>query len=189
MYSTNIVDVYLRATEDDIIEGMNWYSYAHTLAHEWANGDVWKGAGVIAAYSPLTPWYRNMQLAQTSLFWNGARTDSLGNSVRAAQRIIEGEHPLDVLKGLKTRAFASAIATNGQTELVTIDSHAYSIAVGIPVPVKKAKIGVRLYRELSAAYCDVSDMTGYAPAIIQAITWISWRNRHYHKATRKGEDG
>lgn len=188
MYSTNIVDVYLRATDDDISEGVNWYTEANAFAREWANGDVWKGAGVIAAYSPLTPWYRNMQLARDSLTWGGARTDSLGNSVRAAQRIIEGEHPLDVLKGLKTRAFASAIATAGDTDLVTVDSHAFSIAIGKKTPVKKAKIGVRVYREISAAYVDVADMTGYSPAIIQAITWVAWRNLYFDKATRKETD-
>lgn len=187
MYTTNIVDVYLKATESDIAEGIAWYTEAHNLALEWANGDVWKGAGVIAAYSPLTPWYRNKQLAETSLFWGGARTDSLGNSVKAAQRIIEGEHPLDVFKGPKTRAFAAAIATNGQTDLVTIDSHAYSIAIGEKVSVKQAKIGARLYREISAAYLDVADMTGYTGPVIQAITWVAWRNLYFDKATRKGE--
>lgn len=189
MNTTNIISVYLNASEAEISEGMNWYPNANDMAYQWGNGDIWTAAGVMSAFSPLTPWYRTMELAKDSLSTGVARTDTLGNATKAAQRILDGEHPLEVLKGLKTRAFATAIATRGKTESVTIDSHALSIAMGYPIASKKAKIGVRRYRELSALYVDVADMIGVYPAVAQAIVWPAWRNMHFNKATRKGEDG
>lgn len=171
----NILKVYRRATDADIEAGMTWYNSAHNLAHVLGRGDVWKGAGLISAFSPLTPWWRNVELATDSAFTGKARTDTLGNSARAAQRILDGEHPLDVLKGDKTRAFAENIALNGVSDNVTIDVHAFSIAMGEPIPSSKLKMGKRVYRELQTAYRNAAKREGKAPTQMQAITWIAWR--------------
>jgi hypothetical protein len=178
VYQTNIVSVYLGAHPAEVYSGMHWYDDTHKLAAELSPGDVWRGAGVIAAYSPLTPWWRNKELAIDSLTTGIANPKSLGNSVRIAQRILDGEHPLDVIKGDKTRAFCAAIADPLTADIATVDSHAYSIAMGYHIPRKKAVFGKRVYREIAAAYSDVADMVGISTAQIQAITWVSWRNTH-----------
>lgn len=183
----NILKVYRQATPAQIESGTNWYGEAHNLALTHANGDAWKGAGVIAVYSPLTPWWRNVELATDSLSTGIARTDTLGNSARLAQRILDGEHTLDVIKGIKTRTFAENIALNGENDGVTIDVHAYSIAVGKPVPSSKLVMGVRVYREIAECYRRAAKREGLSPTQMQAITWVVWRDLHPKRAARKGE--
>jgi len=182
----NILKIYRSATPEQIEAGMTWYNSAHNLAHVIGRGDVWKGAGLISAFSPLTPWWRNVELAITSAHAGRARTDTLGNSSRAAQRILDGEHPLDVLKGNKTRAFAENIALNGVSNNVTIDVHAYSIAVGKAVPSSKMPtLGKRLYRDLQQAYINAAKREKVMPTQMQAITWVVWRDMHYNNAARQ----
>jgi hypothetical protein len=94
-----------------------------------------------------------------------------------AQRILDGEHTLDVLKGDKTRAFASAIADPAGSMIATIDRHAHDIAMGRVHSDKERKIGKRVFRTLSDAYVEVASMTDHSVAQVQAITWVSWRRR------------
>lgn len=174
-YCYNIMSVYRRATADEITHGMSWYDGAHALALELSPDDVWRAAGVIAAFSPLTPWERNVELAITSLVWGGARTETLGNSVSAAQRIIMGEHPFDVLRGDKTRAFCAAIADPFGSTIATIDRHAHDVAMGRVHIDSERKIGKRVFREMSAAYVECAEYLGVSVAQVQAITWVVWR--------------
>lgn len=185
IHTRNILKVYRSATPDQIRAGRDWYSSAHNLAWVMGRGDVWKGAGVISAYSPLTPWWRNQELAISSLFSGVARTDSLGNSVKAAQRILNGEYTLDVLKGDKTRAFACTIANNGMCDCVTVDSHAYSIAMGTHTFSKDVKMTRGIYKEIAISYRNAAKREGISPAQMQAITWVVWRDRNVNKAARK----
>ena len=183
-YVTNIIDTYLRLTDDEISQGIHWYDRARELAIEWANGDVWKGAGVIAAYSPLTPWWRNMELAESTLTTGAVRIDTLKMNAMKASRIMDGEDPLTVLNGPKLRAFASAIA-DPNTDLITIDSHAHSIAIGRHLFTQQSKLGVKSRREIVAAYAEAAELAGYHVSAFQAMTWVGWRNRHVNKAARK----
>lgn len=177
-FTRNILKVYRAASDEQIHAGMSWYGEAHDLALEIAHGDVWRGAGVIAAFSPLTPWWRNVELAVTSFRTGVARTDTLGNSSRAAQRIIDGEHPLDVLGGDKTRAFAENIALNGISDNVTVDVHAFSIAHGKAIPSSQIKMGKALYREIAECYSRAAKIADIMPTQMQAITWVKWRDMH-----------
>lgn len=171
----NILRTYSLGTLAEIRAGAEWYNDAHALALQIANGDAWKGAGVIAAYSPLTPWNRNVELARDTFRSGVARNDTLGTSYRAARRILSGEHALDVLKGDKTRAFASAIATNGISDIATIDRHAFDIAKGEIHTDTTRNIGKRIYREIAGAYTIAANETGFSVAQIQAITWVIHR--------------
>lgn len=171
----NIIGTYLRATDLEHSEGMSWYNDAHNLALELSPNDVWRGAGVLAAYSPLTPWPRNVELATESLKTGIAHPRSLGNSVRAAQRILDGEDTLVVLKGDKTRAFASAIADPAGSTIATIDRHAYDVAMGAVHTDDTRKIGKRVFRMLSDAYVEAACLAGIGVAQIQAVTWLTHR--------------
>lgn len=175
-HTRNILRVFRNATENDLNEGMNWYFLRHDLALDIGNGDEWKGAGVIAAYSPLTPWWRNVELAVDSCFSGIARTDTLGNSARAAQRILDGEWALDVLRGPKTSAFCENIATKGLFGSATIDVHAFSIAMGKPIPSSKLSMNNALYNELAQSYSNAAKREGVLTTQMQAVTWIAWRS-------------
>lgn len=177
-YTGNIMFILDLARPDEIAGGASWYDDAHALALELSPNDVWRGAGVISAYSPMTPWWRNVELATESLKTGIAHPKSLGNSVRAAQRILDGEHTLDVLKGDKTRAFASAIADPAGSTIATIDRHAHDIAMGEKHTDDTRKIGKILFRTLSNAYVECAMESGYGVAQIQAITWVTWRRLH-----------
>lgn len=184
-YVLNIIDCYLRATDDEIQQGIHWYDKARDMATFWADGDVWKGAGVIAAYSPMTPWWRNIELAESTLTTGAVRFDTLKMNAIKAARIMDGEDPLTVLNGPKLTAFASAIA-DPETDLITIDSHAHSIALGRHLFTQQSKLGVRTRNEIVEAYREAAYLAGYHVSAFQAMTWVSWRNRHVNKSARKG---
>ena len=171
----NIIATYLRATDAEHASGMSWYDEANRFAAS-LTGDVWQGAGIVAAFSPLTPWNRNMILARTLVENNGIMAGgTLTTSINAATRIYNGEHTLDVLKGDKVRAFASAIADPANSTIATIDRHAYDIAMGAYHTDDTRKIGKRVFRELSAAYVEAAELAGIGVAQMQAITWIAHR--------------
>lgn len=185
-YVLNIINAYLMATDAEYDEGVNWYPHKRDLALEWANGDLWRGAGVIAAYSPLTPWWRNMELARDSLITGIARTDTITQSWTKAQAILDGAPVLETLRGPKLTAFATAIV-DPATDLITVDSHAYSIAMGKHFFTRQVKMNMGTYRAIANAYIEAADYAGIDGTAMQAITWGSWRNRNFNKAARKGD--
>lgn len=176
-YTLNIINRYLSATDDEYVKGMSWYDDAHALALTLTPNDVWKGAGIIAAFSPLTPWNRNIELARTLVESNGTMTGgTLTNSIRAAVDIFNGAHTLEVLKGDKTRAFASAIADPANCTIATIDRHAHDIAIGShDFNDSTRKIGKRVFRDMSNAYCEAAEFAGIGAPQMQAITWLAHR--------------
>jgi hypothetical protein len=173
----NILRCYSQGTLAEIRAGAEWYNDANVLAEHIGKGDAWKGAGLLAAYSPLTPWWRNVQLARESARTGYARQDSLPAAVSSARQILKGAHPLDVLKGDKVRAFCSAIADPHGSEIATIDRHAHDIAMGRVFSDNERKIGKRVFRELSEAYGIAASEIGFSVAQTQAITWVIWRAR------------
>lgn len=170
----NIIAVFESATREQIVQGMSWYHEAHALALELSPDDVWRGAGVIAAFSPMQRWDINVRNARNA-FATGVASGHTKAMCSAAQRILDGEHPLDVLKGDKTRAFASAIADPDGSTIATIDRHAHDIAMGDVYTDDTRKIGRRLFRELSDAYRAAAEQVGIGVAQMQAVTWVVWR--------------
>lgn len=173
-YSENIAACLARATADEYTAGMVWYNDAHNLALELSPKNVWRGAGVIAALSPLKTWNLNVRLARNA-FDTGIVTGNIGIHNAIGQRILDGEHPLDIMRGDKTRNFATAIATNGKADIATIDRHAFDIAMNQVFTDKTRKIGKRIYRDMAAAYSVAADEAGISVNQIQAITWVTWR--------------
>lgn len=181
-FTRNILKVYRSATNVQIEAGATWYQSAHNLAFVIGRGDVWRGAGVIAAYSPLTPWWRNVELAITSCQTGVARTDTLSNSAKRAQRILDGEDTRDVIKSDKTRCFAENIALNGVSDNVTVDVHAFSIAHYRPIPSSQIVMGKGLYSTIADCYKRAAAIEKVSPTEMQAITWVVWRDRYPKKA-------
>lgn len=173
-YAANIAHVYKRATATEHYAGIVWYNNAHNLALELSPNDVWKGAGVIAALSPLKRWDTNVNLARNA-FSTGIVTGNMPLHNAIAQRILDGEHPLDVMRGDKTRNFTMAIATGGNSDIATIDRHAHDIAMARVFTDDTRKIGKRVYRDMAAGYRECADYFGESVNAIQAITWIVWR--------------
>lgn len=175
-FAENIVSVFESATDSEYAEGMAWYNNTHDTALRLSPDNVWRGAGVIAAFSPQQKWEQNLAFATRAL-QTGIATGHTKMMCEQAQRILDGEHPLDVLGGMKVRAFAAAIATNGESDIATIDRHAHDIAMGRVFTEKERKIGKRLFRTMSEHYRQAALEVGIATAQMQAVTWVVWRNR------------
>lgn len=179
-YAVNIKACFDRALFCERLKGEAWYREAHALALELSPGDVWRGAGVISALSPLKQWPVNVRLARLA-FSTGEASGQIGIHTRNAQRILDGEFALDVLNGPKTRSFAEAIATGGQGSIATIDRHAHDIAMARVFTDNERKIGKIVYRDMASAYSEVAEYVGLSVNAVQAITWVTWKREKGHK--------
>lgn len=128
----NIVNKYHTASPELLKGGSAWYEKAHEEAKKVGGGDVRKGAGIIAALSPLNDWDRNVAQAHELRKTGGVYGALIPQNVEKASRIHAGEDPHEVLGGHKVRSFFENIHDPSNKEPVTIDRHAYDIAVGNP---------------------------------------------------------
>jgi hypothetical protein len=128
----NIIGKYKQASPEFIKGGNEWYDKAHDVANTIGKGDVRKGAGVIAALSPLNNWERNVAEAHELTKTGNVAGALLPANVEKARRIHSGEDPEKVLGGNKVTSFFHNIHDPSNPLPVTIDRHAYDIAVGNP---------------------------------------------------------
>ena len=187
----NILAVFFTATDTEILYGSRWYADALSVCSTVAQATglpVSTVAGVTAALSPNNRWQRNQAdaAALCRAFSAGTLADAAAVKVgtfnsnkEKALRILAGEPPLDVLGGLKVRAFYSCILGD---DAVCVDGHAYAIWIGSYVPTTKTpKLSPKLYASISAAYRQAAVTingildTSYSAAQIQAITWSVWQ--------------
>lgn len=173
-YVENVLAVLSYATDEEWREGTSWYADAHALALELSPDDVWRASGVIAAFSPMKRWETNVSLARRA-FSTGTATGHTRAMNGLAQRILDGEPPMSVLKGDKTRSFCEAIALEGMGDIATIDRHAHDIAMGCVFREDDRTIGKRLFRAMSDAYHVAARESSLSVNQIQAVTWVTWR--------------
>ena len=185
----NITRLFRTATTEQISAGADWYLDAHKIASDLAvaNGvtlDV--AAGVIAAVSPLNSWGANINLAGRILASQGKHSGGyLAVGVDKANAIINGAPILATLRGEKISNFFLSITTQGR-EGVTIDRHAWSLAVNFRYPDaslptlkgKRYALAVDAYKRASKILSREleADLT---PAQVQAVTWVLWRNKFW----------
>ena len=187
----NILAVFFAATDTEILYGSRWYADALSVCSTVAQATglpVSTVAGVTAALSPNNRWFRNQSdaAALCRAFAAGTMADAqaikvatFNNNKEKALRILDGESPLEVLGGLKVRAFYSCILGD---DAVCVDGHAYAIWLGSYVPTTKTpKLSPKLYASITAAYGQAAEtintVTGsnYSAAQIQSITWTVWQ--------------
>jgi hypothetical protein len=174
--SKHIIACYREATDRQLAEGLDWYQTAHSAALALSPDDVMKGAGVLAALSPLKPWHINLRLA-VQAFADGVATGHTGANNDLATRILNGEHVDSVLNGPKTRNFAHVIANPTDPCAVVVDRHAFDIAIG-GVTDDKTRGQLSLkgeYDKFADAYREAARIIGVSPSQVQAVTWIVWR--------------
>jgi len=195
----SILAVFFSATDLETINGGRWYETAQVAAATIAARYSVKAdtvAGVIAALSPNNRWERNLRDADAliSAYTLGGLSDALevktstyGINKKKALAILEGAAPLEVLGGLKVRAFYSCIIGGND---VCVDGHAYAIWRGERISTSSTpKISPSLYSSIAADYVKATATinsvmgTNYHPYQIQAITWLTWR-----RMVRGGQD-
>ena len=188
----NILKLYRQATQEDTVNGVEWYARAERMAKDIAEDTglpVPTVIGVMAALSPNNRWERNCKDAATmcQAWQNGESMDSFKvscyNTMKAKAwaildlGLIDDEDILSHLNGQKIRSFYSNI--RGLDE-VTIDGHALNIARGKRegLTSDKTNMGKREYRDLQVAYVKAAKRVKIKPHVLQAITWTTWKRIH-----------
>ena len=191
-YVRNILKLYRQATDEDTINGVEWYARAEREAKAIAEScglPLPTVIGVMAALSPNNRWERNCRDAATmcQAWQSGEGMDSFKvscyNTMKAKAWAIldlgltDDEDILSHLNGQKIRSFYSNI--RGLDE-VTIDGHALNIARGKRegLTSDKTNMGKREYRSLQEAYVRAAKRVGVKPHVLQAITWTTWKRIH-----------
>ena len=141
-----------------------WYHEAYLVAQEVATNmtiDIERAACIVAAFSPRERWSVNVRKAlQYSI---GITPSGLSNNVAMADASLV--HGFDALKGLKTNAFARAIA--GDNDAVVIDVWMMRAAgMQVDSPNKTQ------YNMLADAVRNIASEHGLTPRTTQALIWI-----------------
>lgn len=176
-YVRNITTTWYMATDDQVRQGRDWYRTAHDTAAMLADGDVKVGAGLLAALSPQTPWWMNVELACDAYDQGVARRHTT-DSCSKANRILAGIDPEEVLPmQRKTGQFYRCILNPTDPVAVCIDRHAYDIAVGVPLGDWNRGLSAHgRYNLLAHSYWEASQRLGELPSVVQAATWVTWRD-------------
>lgn len=184
-YVRNIISVWSIATGEEFEEGAHWYEQAHWTARMLADGDVKVGAGLLAALSPQTAWWLNVELA-CDAFEAGRASRHTRDSCSKANKILAGINPVDVLPMTrKTGHFYRCILNPDDPVAVCIDRHAYDIAVGIPLGDWNRGLSAHgRYALLAHSYWEAAERLGQLPSTVQAVTWVTWRNNLAGVGTR-----
>lgn len=154
----------MRATPGQIEAASIWYRDAEDVARKVAQNQdtsLEVGAAVVSAFSPRERWSTNV--AKALAFSRGETPNGLSNNIRMARNALL--FGFDALKGLKTNAFARAIA--GDTNAVVIDiwmCRAAGLDTDSP--------NVTQYRMLSDSVREAAAHFGLTPRTAQALIWI-----------------
>lgn len=191
--SGNVTAAYHDSTDDEKALGSRWYADAHHVARSIAGGDAAKGAGLLAAYSPRTPWPVNLMNASRAAVTGvapGPGTGAMGVHQKLAVKVLSGQPNDEAFRSPKTRAFAHLVEHGGDTDedvrdgtqRVVIDRHALSAAAGrrmTEADMDQAPVDVIRYHEYVGdqyrqAAADLAHALGHdvAPHQVQAVTWL-----------------
>ena len=193
----NILKKYNEAGPEMVKGGHEWYNKAQEAAEKIGGGNVHKGAGIIAALSPMTSWERNISDAKELTKTGNVKGALVPANVEKARRIHEGEEPEKVLGGNKVKSFFHNISDPSNPHHVTVDRHAHDIAVGKPFIGAGGKGGVSKvanasgnkpmsedlglssmgrYKHFVHAYTTAAGELGVdLPHKVQATTWVQHR--------------
>lgn len=177
-----IIEVYNKATDKK-----DWYQEANnftfTLSYKiWdKNPETQKKAhakvcGIIAAFSPLKSWNQNMLIAKLFVETGQMKhTKTMGDK---AKEILDSDGEVDtiseILNGNKITSFFLNILNPSNSQAVTIDRHAISIALGYSIT-DNFQMTEKQYEFFSNCYRIASQKAGILPLQMQAITWTKWR--------------
>lgn len=175
-YVLNILTVWSQATNEQEAQGRWWYRNAHDLADMMCDGDVRTGAGLLAALSPQTPWWLNVELASDA-YETGRPSRHVGDALGKAAKILAGIDPAEVLPmDRKTGHFYRLILDPSDPDAICIDRHAHDVAVGEAYGTRDRGLYAKgRYALLAHCYREAAQRLGELPSVVQAVTWVVWR--------------
>ena len=157
-------DLILTATMSQVEAASVWYFEAQEVAEDVAENmgaSLEIGASIVSAFSPRERWASNV--AKALAFSMNKPVTGLSNNLRMAQDAMT--LGFDALKGLKTNAFARAIA--GDTDAVVIDVWMMRAAGMETDSPNKTQ-----YALVAEAVRAVAAQFGITPRTAQALIWI-----------------
>ena len=176
----NVSKVYYGSSDWEKFEGSQWYYRASQAVSQLASRyglSLNTTANVVAALSPRCPWQSNLRDAENVIkFKQEAVVTTYHNNLRIACQVLSGM--VFRLNGPKTSAFAELLE-NPDADVVCIDTHAISIALGYKATDERINQYGKGYGNdrVRQAYRIVSCEVGVKPSTVQAICWVSWRDR------------
>jgi hypothetical protein len=163
-YVETYSEIVSKATFGQVEQASKWYVDAERIAEKVAENlgtTLEVGASVVSAFSPRERWSVNVARA---IAWSlGQEVACLKNNLVMANNALT--LGFAALKGMKTNAFAKAIA--GDEQAVVIDVWMLR-AVGI----EKKTPNQSTYNELVNAVKTVAFEYGMTPRAMQALIWI-----------------
>jgi len=154
----------LQSNMQQMEQAATWYLEAQEVAEDVAENlgvSLEIGASIVSAFSPRERWASNV--AKALAFSQGKPVAGLQNNYRMAQAALE--LGFDALKGLKTNAFARAIA--GDTDAVVIDVWMMRAALMQTDSPNKSQ-----YNMLADTVRKIAGEHGITPRTCQALIWI-----------------
>ena len=190
----NITSVYNAATAEEKNVGIVWYSYAHNQLKDMAVAYNFSFDAVVdatAAISPGIRWQSNIkgiEILCDSIANNRPLSAIVGvagyrrNIDKACAILLadmRNEPFRHILSGPKVTAFADNMRLGDDDVKVTIDVHAYSIAMGERFTVSNIPhISPSVRNAMVNAYRHVAGIYGISPKALQAVTWVAWKRIH-----------
>jgi hypothetical protein len=183
----NIEHGVLTSSDKEIEAGRSWYPRAQEIAHEVGQGDVRKGAGILAVTSPQNSWNENIRMAR-EIGRSGTTSGFITQDTkRRANEIREGRDPAEILpEKLKTGHFFRNIADPSDRSSVTIDRHAHDATINERWGARDRSLGtIGRYGTFVNAHMAATQRLNQVPGLedinagqTQAINWVRWRNKH-----------
>lgn len=164
-YVDNFEALLTKATFGMAEQAATWYLDAERVAEEVARNldtTLEVGASVVSAFSPRERW--SLNVAKAIKFSLGEPVVALGNNIRMANASLE--LGFDALKGLKTNAFAKAIAGNQNAVVVDVWMMRAAGFTDKLSPTQKQ------YHAIEEALRKVATKHGMTPRAMQALLWI-----------------
>jgi hypothetical protein len=177
----NIFAVYARSDSEDRAFGATAYrDYRNTIAEMAApfHVDAMRACGIFAALSPNIDEAANFK-GLVAVMAGKPDSECPGYPINKnkAREILKGKHPLEVLKGLKTRAFFVNIADPETNDAVVVDAHIHSVWLLKRQLVTQSYLPPKLYHEISNDVRTAARFIGCGirPNQLQATLWCTWK--------------
>lgn len=178
----NIIQAYHASSKRQCVRGAGWYAEAQSYAAYFAKtygSTAGRFADVIGITSSRTPWDRNIiYTAMIGRHW-AEGTDPSQTTMFCTYK--NRRLAMDVLsetakvKGIKKTNFRGAIMHPDSPAFCAVDIHAMGLFCGYPLS-SRCTFSDSCYAAAESAYRSAAGQLFIkATSILQAITWLFWR--------------
>jgi len=182
MIENNLKAIWNQSNTSEILGGLSWYTTAHNQCEAisyYYGLPLHTVAAIVSALSPRNKWLRNLKDCEQVIMYRYAA--SVGTFNRNKDKaILIADNPqnnhtdnLNLLIGLKTQSFCDNLVYPYQSQLVTVDSHAYNAYKGTAGIIKG--ISKQDYILASQAYQTLASKLDIRPSQLQAVIWLTYR--------------